>query len=257
MDVKGTVSIITGGASGLGAATAKALVDKGGRVAILDLDEKKGNALARELGDSAAFFPLNVAEHQQVDAAVQAVKEKFKAIHVVVNCAGTGGSMRIVGKDGLVPQEWFTRIVNINLVGTFNMIRSTVTTLMANAPNEEGERGVYVNTSSIAAEDGQIGQAAYAASKGGLVSLTLTLAREFARDGIRIMTILPGIFHTPLMLKNPPNVLERLASQVPFPMRLGKSEEFAALTCHIIENPYLNGESIRLDGALRMGFGRK
>jgi NAD(P)-dependent dehydrogenase (short-subunit alcohol dehydrogenase family) len=257
MEIKGTVSVITGGASGLGAATARALVDKGGRVAILDMDEEKGRAMAHELGSGAAFFPLNVSDHIQVDAAVQAVKEKFKAIHVVVNCAGTGGSARIVGKDGVVPQEWFTRIVNINLVGTFNMIRSTVMTLMANAPNKEGERGVYVNTSSIAAQDGQIGQAAYSASKGGLVSMTLTLAREFARDGIRIMTILPGIFHTPLMLKNSQEVLDRLASQVPFPMRLGRPEEFAALTCHIVENPYLNGESIRLDGALRMGFGRK
>jgi NAD(P)-dependent dehydrogenase (short-subunit alcohol dehydrogenase family) len=198
-----------------------------------------------------------VAENQEVEATVKKIKDRFGALGIVVNCAGIGGSARIVGKDGLVPHEWFTRIVNVNLVGTFNLIRATVPFLMDNAPNSEGERGVYINTASIAAFDGQIGQAAYSASKGGVVSMTLTLAREFARDGIRIMTILPGVFDTPLLGKNTPDVLQRLGMQVPFPPRLGKVSEFASLACEIIRNPYLNGEFIRLDGGLRMGFARK
>lgn len=156
-----------------------------------------------------------------------------------------------------MPMERFNKTVGVNLMGTFNMIRATTPTLMENTPNEEGERGVYINTASIAAFDGQVGQAAYSASKGGIVSMTLTLAREFSANGIRVMCILPGIMHTPLLANNPQKILDRLASQVPFPVRLGKSEEFASLVCHILQNLYLNGEFIRLDGGLRMGFGRK
>jgi 3-hydroxyacyl-CoA dehydrogenase/3-hydroxy-2-methylbutyryl-CoA dehydrogenase len=256
MEIQGSVSIVTGGASGLGAATAGVLTRAGGRVALLDLDRDKGGKLAHELGDSAIFFPVNIADHEEVDAVVEKIKKAFGTFHVVLNCAGIGGSTRIVGKEGIVPHEWFTHIVQVNLEGTFNMIRATASTLMENPPNAAGEKGVYVNTSSIAAFDGQVGQAAYSAAKGGIVSMTLTLAREFARDGIRVMAILPGIFDTPLLGKLPEKVKERLGKQVPFPPRLGQPREFASLVCHVIENPYLNGEFIRLDGGLRMGFGR-
>jgi len=257
MEIEGTVSIVTGGASGLGEATVRALVEAGGRVAILDLNREKGEQLADELGDNAVFFLLNVVQHEELDPVIEKIKEAFGTFHIVVNCAGTGGSVKIVGKEGIVPVEWFTNIVKVNLFGTFHMIRGTVPTLMENPPNAEGERGVYINTGSIAAYDGQVGQSAYSASKGGIVSMTLTLAREFANNGIRIMTILPGIFDTPLLANNTPAVLERLSRQVPFPTRLGKPTEYASLACHIVQNPYLNGEIIRLDGGMRMGFGRK
>jgi NAD(P)-dependent dehydrogenase (short-subunit alcohol dehydrogenase family) len=257
MNIEGTVSIITGGVSGLGEATARTLIEAGGRVALLDMNREKGEALAGELGDAAAFFPLNVSKNDEVESTIDKVKEAFGTFNIVINCAGIGGSVKIVGKKGVVPVEWFTNIINVNLVGTFLMIRATAPTLMENSPNDQGERGVYINTGSIAAHDGQVGQAAYSASKGGIVSMTLTLAREFANNGIRIMTILPGIFNTPLLANNPPDILERLAKQVPFPARLGESSEYASLARHIVENPYLNGEVIRLDGAMRMGFGRR
>lgn len=257
MEIKGSVSMITGGASGLGAATARALVHLGGQVAIIDLDREKGEKLAHELGDAVIFYPVDVVQEKEMDEVVEKIRVAFGTIHVVVNCAGIGGSVKIVGKEGGMPVESFNRTIQVNLVGTFNVIRATASTLMDNRGNEEGERGVYINTSSIAATDGQVGQSAYSSSKGGIISMTLTLAREFAHDGIRIMTILPGIFHTPLLAKNPQKVLDRLSQQVPFPPRLGKPEEFASLVCHIIQNPYLNGECIRLDGGLRMGFGRK
>ncbi len=257
MQIKGATSIITGGASGLGAATARALTQSGGRVVITDLDQAKGEKLAHELGEAALFYPVDVIQEKALQEMVEKVKEAFGTIHIVVNCAGIGGSQKIVGKEGVLPVERFNRIIQVNLVGTFNVIRATAPTLMGNRPNQEGERGVYINTSSIAAYDGQVGQSAYSSSKGGLVSMTLTLAREFAHDGIRIMTILPGIFDTPLLGALPEQVRERLSKQVPFPPRLGKPEEFASLVCHIVQNPYLNGEHIRLDGGLRMGFGRK
>lgn len=257
MEIKDSKAVVTGGASGLGEATVRALVAEGAQVAIIDMDRDKGEALAGELGAAVRFFPLNVVDHNEVDNVIQKILEAFGNLHAVINCAGTGGSVRIVGKEGVVPVEWFTRIVDVNLLGTFNMIRSTASSLMRNEPNPQGERGVYVNTGSIAAFDGQVGQAAYSASKGGIVSMTLTLAREFADNGIRVMTILPGIFNTPLLNRNPQKVLDRLARQVPFPPRLGEPPEFASLVLHIIRNPYLNGECIRLDGGLRMGFGRK
>jgi NAD(P)-dependent dehydrogenase (short-subunit alcohol dehydrogenase family) len=188
---------------------------------------------------------------------VRKAKETFGSIQIIINCAGLGGSKKILGKEGVIPIEWFTSRLDINVLGTFNIIRAAVPFIVENTPNDESEKGVIVNTASIAAHDGQIGQAAYAASKGGIVSMTLPLARELANDGIRVMSIMPGIVKTPLLARNPAHVLENLAKQVPFPPRLGKPSEFARLVCHIIENPYLNGESIRLDGALRMGFGRK
>ena len=257
MKIENSKAIITGGASGLGEATARALVSSGGKVALIDLDREKGEALASELGDAAIFCPGDVTQEKEMDAVVERIKETFGTFHIVVNCAGIGGSVKIVGKEGVMPLERFNHTVQVNLHGTFIVIRSTASTLMENTPNEEGERGVYINTSSIAAFDGQVGQAAYSASKGGVVSMTLTLAREFASNGIRIMTILPGIMDTPLLGKLDENIRERLGKQVPFPPRLGKPREFASLACHIVQNPYLNGEFIRLDGGLRMGFGRK
>ena len=257
MDIQNSVSMVTGGASGLGEATVRALVDKGGKVTILDLNEERGQQIADELGDAVIFLPLNVVETETAEQVAQKTREAFGSITTVINCAGLGGSMKIMGKGGKMPIAWFTSRVEINLLGTFNVIRAAVPYMMENEPNDEGERGVCINTASIAAFDGQVGQAAYASSKGGIVSMTLSLAREFANDGIRVMSILPGIMDTPLLAKNPREVLDRLAKQVPFPARLGKAKEFASLACHIIENPYLNGEYIRLDGALRMGFSRK
>jgi len=257
MDIKACVTVITGGASGLGEATARALSAGGGKVAVLDMNQERGEALTSELGDSAQYFFLDVCQTEAVEKTIERVKGAFGTIHALINCAGMGGSMKISGKGGIMPLDWFTSRVDINLVGTFNVIRSVSLVMMENEPNEDGERGVIVNTASIAAIDGQIGQSAYASSKGGMVSLALPLAREFANNGIRVMTILPGIMDTPLLAKNPAHVLEKLAKQVPFPPRLGKPAEFAKLACHIIDNPYLNGESIRLDGALRMGFNRK
>jgi len=257
MEIASSTAIITGGASGLGEAVARALVNAGAKVALVDVDRDRGERLAAELGNRANFCPANVTRDKEMDTAVARIKEVFGTFHIVVNCAGIGGSIKVVGKNGIMPLDRFNRTVEINLNGTFIVIRATASTLMDNIPNEEGERGVYINTSSIAAFDGQIGQAAYSASKGGVVSMTLTLAREFAANGIRVMTILPGIFDTPLLGKLEEKVRERLGKQVPFPARLGKPEEFASLACHIIHNPYLNGEFIRLDGGLRMGFGRK
>lgn len=252
-----STAIITGGASGLGEATARALVSSGAQVALVDIDKDKGEKVAADLGNGTIFCPGSVTQDKEMDTVVARVKETFGTFHIVVNCAGVGGSVKVVGKDGIMPLERFNRTVEINLLGTFIVIRATAPTLMENTPNEQGERGVYINTSSIAAFDGQVGQAAYSASKGGIVSMTLTLAREFANNGIRIMTILPGIMDTPLLGKHPQEIRDRLAKQVPFPARLGNPKEFASLACHIVENPYLNGECIRLDGGLRMGFGRK
>ncbi len=257
MEIRNSVAIITGGASGLGEATARAMVERGGRVALLDLDKERGERLSAELEDAAIFCPADVSSEQAVDEVVKKIKDAFGAFQVVVNCAGIGGDVKIVGKEGVMPLAAFNRTIQINLVGTFNVIRATASSMMLNNPNDRGERGVYINTASIAAFDGQVGQSAYSSSKGGIVSLSLTLAREFANNGIRIVCILPGIFDTPLLAKLPEKIRERLGLQVPFPPRLGRPSEFAALACHIVENSYLNGEYIRLDGGLRMGFGRK
>lgn len=254
MEIKGAVAVITGGASGLGEGTARALVSRGARVALRDLNEEKGPQLKAELGELADFFPVDVVRTNEVEDVFKKIKQVAGSIHIIVNCAGIGGSKKIVGKDGVMPVEWFRSRLDVNLLGCFNVIRAAAPLMMENPRNVEGEKGVFINTASIAAFDGQIGQSAYSASKGGIVSMTLTLAREFAKEGIRVMSILPGIMDTPLLAKNPVSVLERLAQQVPFPPRLGRASEFAGLACHIIENPYLNGEYIRLDGALRMGF---
>jgi len=258
MKIKDVKAIVTGGASGLGEATVRSLVAGGAKVAIIDMDQDKGQRVAGEFPGAVFFYQGDVSNDQQMDEIVAKIKGDLGKFNAVVNCAGVGGSVKIMGKEGRMPMARFMRTLNINLLGTFIVIRATAPSMMENEPNEEGERGVVINTASIAAFDGQVGQSAYSATKGGIVSMALTLAREFANNGIRVMTILPGIMDTPLMKgANTDAVRARLEAQVPFPARFGKPPEFAHLAVAILENPYLNGEYIRLDGGLRMGFGRK
>ncbi|GLV59067.1 3-hydroxyacyl-CoA dehydrogenase [Dictyobacter sp. S3.2.2.5] len=252
MHVENKTFFITGGASGLGAACARLLAKSGAHVVLADLNQETGTALAGELGEAALFAQTNVVDEQSVQQAIQAAQKQFGTLHGVINCAGIGVAEKVLGKDGPSSLESFTRVININLIGTFNVIRLTSAVMSQNTPDESGERGVIVNTASVAAFDGQIGQAAYSASKGGIVGMTLPIAREFARYGIRVMTIAPGIFDTPLLAGLPEPARLSLGQQVPFPSRLGRPEEYAALARHIIENEMLNGEVIRLDGAIRM-----
>ncbi|MGD0521662.1 MAG: 3-hydroxyacyl-CoA dehydrogenase [Terracidiphilus sp.] len=252
MEINKKAFIVTGGASGLGEATARMIVKRGGRVILADVNPE-GNTLARELGEGAFFISTDVTQEADGIRAVEAAKKKFGALHGLVNCAGIAPSERIVGKNGPHSLENFTRAITINLVGTFNMLRLAANAMMSNEPMADGERGVIINTASIAAFEGQVGQAAYAASKAGVAGMTLPAARELARFGIRVVTIAPGLFMTPMMAGFPPAVQESLAQTVLFPPRLGKPEEFAALVVTICEVTMLNGETIRLDGALRMG----
>jgi NAD(P)-dependent dehydrogenase (short-subunit alcohol dehydrogenase family) len=251
-----TAAIVTGGASGLGAATARALAAQGAKVALFDLNEAKGEALAREIG--AIFCKVDVTDDASVEAGFARARAANGQERVLVNCAGTAVAIKTAGRakdTGEVrtfPLVAFNSVVQINLVGTFRCIVKAVAGMMSLPPLEEGERGVIVNTASVAAEDGQMGQAAYSASKAGVVGMTLPIARDLAGEGIRVNTILPGIFDTPLMQGAPPNVKEALGAIVPFPKRFGKPEEYASLALEIIRNPYLNGEDIRLDGAIRM-----
>jgi NAD(P)-dependent dehydrogenase (short-subunit alcohol dehydrogenase family) len=244
--------LITGGASGLGAACARLLARSGAKVVIADLNNEVGSALAQELGGSTLFVKTNVTDESSVQAAVQTVVEKFGSLNVLINCAGIGIAERVLGKTGPSSLESFTRVINVNLIGTFNSIRLAAAAMANNQPNEGGERGVIINTASVAAFDGQIGQAAYSASKGGIVGMTLPIARDLSRHGIRVMTIAPGIFDTPLLGSLPEPARQSLGQQVPFPPRLGRPDEYAALAKHIVENEMLNGEVIRLDGAIRM-----
>lgn len=253
MNNKGLVAVVTGGASGLGEATVKQLVADGAKVAILDFDEKRGQSIADDLGSSVIFCKTDVVDGDSVTAAIEKTLETFGAIHVAINCAGVGTPMRTLGKEGPMAIEDFNRVVQINLIGTMNVIRLAAEKMVLNSPNEDGEKGVVINTASIAAFEGQVGQAAYSASKAGVVGLTLPIAREFASYGIRVMTIAPGLFMTPMMAGLPEKVQVALANSVPFPKRLGKPPEFAMLVKQIIENPVLNGETIRLDSAIRMG----
>jgi NAD(P)-dependent dehydrogenase (short-subunit alcohol dehydrogenase family) len=252
MKIAGSVALVTGGASGLGEATVRALVAGGGKAAILDRPQSAGAALAEALGKAAIFIPADVTSEAEVTAAVQRAVETFGTVHVAVNCAGVGAAMRTVTKQGPMPLEIFTKVIEINLIGTFNVIRLAAAQMIKNQPNDEGERGVLINTASAAAFDGQIGQAAYSASKGGIVGMTLPIARDLASLGIRAVTIAPGTFDTPMLAMMPEPQRQALAAQIPFPSRLGRPSEFAALACHIVENAMLNGETIRLDGALRM-----
>jgi NAD(P)-dependent dehydrogenase (short-subunit alcohol dehydrogenase family) len=244
--------LVTGGASGLGAATARRLARAGAKVVISDINAEQGPRLAAELGSSAAFVATDVTDGAQLGKAVAAAREKYGALHGAVSCAGIAPGERILGRSGPHSLETFRRAVEINLVGTFNLLRLAAQAMEQNAPDPEGERGVIINTASVAAFDGQIGQAAYSASKAGVAGLTLPAARELARFGIRVVTIAPGIFETPMMTGMSEEIRASLAAQVPFPPRLGRPEEYAALVEHIIVNPMLNGEVIRLDGALRM-----
>lgn len=252
MNVKDCIAVVTGGASGLGEATVRNLVSGGARAAIFDLQVDRGEALAKELGDSVIFVNTNVTSDESVQAAIDKVVDAFGGVNVVVNCAGVGDPAKVLSKKGPMPLSFFNRVVQINLVGTFNVIRLAVEKMVNNTPNDDGEKGVIVNTASAAAFDGQIGQPAYSASKAGVVGMTLPLARECAAYGVRVMTIAPGLFHTPMLAILPEAAQEALGKMVPFPQRLGKPSEYAGLVQHIIENPMLNGEVIRLDGAIRM-----
>ncbi|WP_126446111.1 SDR family NAD(P)-dependent oxidoreductase [Sulfuricystis multivorans] len=252
MQIEECVFIVTGGASGLGAGAARFLAGRGGKVVIADPNHAAGEALAAELGANARFVATDVADEGSARDCIAAAREAFGAVHGLVGCAGIVLGEKTVGKEGPHQLASFKRVIEVNLVGTFNMIRLAAAAMGENAPNEEGERGVIVNTASVAAFDGQIGQAAYAASKGGIVGMTLPIARDLARMGIRVMTIAPGIMETPMMAGMSDEVRDALGKMVPFPPRLGRPAEFASLVGQIIENPYLNGETIRLDGAIRM-----
>jgi len=252
MNVAETVALVTGGASGLGEATVRMVVGAGGRAAILDRPGSPGETLARELGERALFVPADVTSADDVERAISRIIERFGTLHAAINCAGVGVAMRTITKQGPMPLDLFAKVIAINLTGTFNVLRLAAAQMARNTPNREGERGVIVNTASAAAFDGQIGQAAYAASKGGVVSLTLPIARDLASVGVRVMTIAPGTFDTPMLAMLPDEHRQALAAQIPFPSRLGHPAEFAALVRHIVENAYLNGETIRLDGSLRM-----
>jgi NAD(P)-dependent dehydrogenase (short-subunit alcohol dehydrogenase family) len=250
MHIAGHAALVTGGASGLGAAAARALAKEGAKVALLDVNEGLARAVAAEIGGLAV--PCDVSDAASAEAAVAAARAAHGAARILINCAGIGVAQRIVGRDGPMRLANFKRVIDINLVGSFNLMRLAAADMMALAPLEEGERGVIVSTASVAAYEGQIGQAAYSASKGGIVALTLPAAREFARAGIRVNAIAPGLFQTPLLAALPPEAQASLGASIPFPARLGRPEEYAALVLAILANPMLNGETIRLDGALRM-----
>ena len=252
MKLEGAGAIVAGGASGLGAATARLLTENGARVAIADLKEDEAQSLADELGGDARAFKADVTNEDEVAAAVQGAVEALGEIRLAVSCAGIGWAERVVSKRGPAQLQPFETVVRVNLIGTFNVLRHAAAAMASNEPDEGGERGAVVMTASIAAYDGQIGQTAYAASKGGVVGLTLPAARDLARQGIRVNTIAPGTFDTPLLAALPEDARQALGEQIPFPSRLGQPREFAALACHIAQNPMLNGETIRLDGALRM-----
>ncbi|KMN12703.1 3-hydroxy-2-methylbutyryl-CoA dehydrogenase [Pseudomonas weihenstephanensis] len=252
MQIADNVFIVTGAASGLGAATAHMLVKAGAKVMLVDLNADAVAAQALKLGDQARSAVADISQADAAQAAVEAAVATFGGLNGLVNCAGIVRGEKILGKNGPHALESFSQVINVNLIGSFNMLRLAAAAIAQTTADAEGERGVIINTASVAAFEGQIGQAAYAASKGAIASLTLPAARELARFGIRVMTIAPGIFETPMMVGMTPQVRESLAAGVPFPARLGKPDEYASLVRHIIENSMLNGEVIRLDGALRM-----
>jgi NAD(P)-dependent dehydrogenase (short-subunit alcohol dehydrogenase family) len=252
MKIQGSTAVITGGASGLGRATAERLVAAGGRVALLDVPSSSGAEVAAALGASACFAGCDVVSPEDVSAALDTAVQRFGSVQALVNCAGIGIADKTYGKRGPADLARFARTIQVNLIGTFNCIRLAAERMAANPPGPDGERGVIINTASVAAFDGQVGQAAYSASKGGVVGMTLPIARDLAELGIRVCTIAPGLFDTPMMAGLPEPQRASLGKQVPFPARLGRPAEYAALAVHIMENPMLNGETIRLDGAIRM-----
>ena len=252
MEIASAKAVITGGASGLGLATAERIVAAGGHVALLDVNEEQGKASAEKLGDRATFVKTDVASEAAVRESIGVANEFMQGITLAVNCAGIATAGRTLGRDGPWPTENFNRVVQINLIGTFNVTKESAAVMQNNTPDANGDRGVIISTASIAAFEGQIGQAAYSASKGGVVGMMLPLAREFAQFGIRVNTIAPGIFLTPMMAGMPDEVQASLGQQVPYPQRLGRPEEYASTAAFIYENAYVNGETIRVDGAIRM-----
>jgi NAD(P)-dependent dehydrogenase (short-subunit alcohol dehydrogenase family) len=253
MKLKDKICVVTGGASGLGRATVEEFTREGAKVAIFDLNEDEGKALADRLGINVIFCRVNVSDDDSISAGVDAAMKAFGAIHVCVNCAGRGGgATKTLGRKGRFPMDLFRDVININLVGTFSVLSQVAEKMADNDPDENGERGVIINTSSIAAFEGQKGQVAYSASKAGLVGITLPIARDLSYYGIRVVTIAPGLFETPLLKGLPPEAKASLGKSIPNPARLGATEEFSSLAKHIVNNSYINGETIRLDGALRM-----
>ena len=252
MKIADARAVVTGGASGLGFAVARHVVAAGGRVTLLDVQEGPGQAAAAGLGPRAGFAKCDVTSETEVDSAMESARAAMGSINLLVNCAGVIGAGRVLGKNGPMAGDFFTRVVHINLIGTFLCDKAAAALMQVNTPNDEGERGVIVHTSSVAAYEGQIGQSAYAATKAGVAAMTLPMAREFAMFGIRVVSIAPGIFSTPMLAGMPENVQASLGAQVPFPSRLGRPEEFAAMVASVCEIGYLNGETIRLDGAIRM-----
>jgi NAD(P)-dependent dehydrogenase (short-subunit alcohol dehydrogenase family) len=245
-------ALITGGVSGLGRAVAERVVAGGGRATLLDINDEAGAAVAAELGEAASYIRTDVTSETAVQEAVAAAVEGMGSLNVAVNCAGIIGAGRVLGREGPMPLEFFSNVVRVNLVGSFNVCKAAGAAMESNQPGEDGERGVIISTASVAAFEGQIGQAAYSASKAGIVGMTLPIAREFTRIGVRVMAIAPGIFWTPMLEGMPEHIQESLAASIPFPSRLGRPSEFADLVVHIVENGYFNGETIRLDGAVRL-----
>ncbi|HSM69245.1 MAG TPA: SDR family NAD(P)-dependent oxidoreductase [Xanthomonadales bacterium] len=252
MKLEQVKALITGGVSGLGLAVARKFIASGGQAVLLDINDEAGAAAEAELGEAAHYARTDVTDEQAVRDAVAAAVHRMGAINVAVNCAGVIGAGRVLGREAPMALDYFARVIQINLVGSFNVCKAAGAAMEHNDPGEDGERGVIISTASVAAYEGQIGQAAYSASKAGIVGMTLPIAREFTRIGVRVMTIAPGIFHTPMVDGMPEQVQESLNASIPFPSRLGKPEEFAELAAHIVENAYFNGETIRLDGAVRL-----
>ena len=252
MNINETKAFITGGVSGLGLAVARHFVAAGGRAVLLDINDEAGAKAEEELGEAVKYIRADVTSEPSIEAAVDKAVDFLGGINVAVNCAGVIGAGRVLGRDGPMSLEFFSKVIQINLIGTFNVCKAVAVAMENNPPNADGERGVIINTASVAAFEGQIGQAAYSASKGGIVGMTLPIAREYARLGIRVMAIAPGIFWTPMVDGMPEHVQESLSASIPFPSRLGRPEEFAELAAQIVENGYFNGGTIRLDGAVRL-----
>ncbi len=252
MQLNNVKALITGGVSGLGLAVARKVIASGGQAVLLDINDEAGAAVEAELGGAASYIRTDVTSEQGVQDSVKLAVEHMGCVNVAINCAGIIGAGRVLGREAPMALEFFTNTIQVNLVGSFNIIKAVGAAMESNTPTEDGERGVIISTASVAAYDGQIGQAAYSASKGGIVGMTLPIAREFARIGVRVNAVAPGIFWTPMVDGMPEHIQESLSASIPFPSRLGKPEEYAELVAHIVENGYLNGETIRLDGAVRL-----
>ncbi len=252
MQLDSIKAVITGGVSGLGLEVARHFVAAGGRVALFDINDDKAADVIAELGEASTYIRVDVTDESEIEKAINAASNYCGGINVLVNCAGVLGPGRVLGREAPMPLEVFSRTVQVNLVGSFNVAKAAAAVMCGNEPNADGERGVIISTASVAAYEGQIGQAAYSASKGGIVAMTLPMAREFTRVGIRVMAVAPGIFHTPMIDTLPEEVQQALGDSIPFPKRLGRPVEFASLVAHIVENTYLNGSTLRLDGAVRL-----